>query len=171
MRKFFLIPALILISNTLFAQTPQWYLDELKRLEGVWLTDNSEYMSEQETDDTYGLEWKRGIGKNNLLGELFGMKDGEKTGSYWQFFQYWDEEENAPLVIQVSPWGISGKGKLERDGENKTKVEQVFSNPDGTSFRSGHITEIFDGYEISTSYNINENGEWVTRRSYKWIKQ
>ena len=159
------------VSVPAMAQTPQWFIDQMKVMDGVWLADNTEFVSEQETDDTYGLEWKSGVGGNSLLGELFGMKDGKKTGTYWQFFQYYDEDADAIIVIQVSPWGTSGKGELIKDGDNKTKLDQVFSNPDGTNFRSGHITEYFEGYEISTSYDINETGEWIKRRSYKWVKQ
>ncbi len=162
---------LFITSHIAFSQTPKWFTDQIKVMEGVWLADNSEYMNEQETDDTYGLEWKPGVGGTSLMGELFGLKDGKKTGSYWQFFQYYDEGEDAIIVIQVSPWGTSGRGKLIKNGDNKTKLDQVFSNSDGTSYRVGHTTEFFEGYEISISYDINSAGEWIKSRTYKWIKQ
>ena len=160
-----------ILADNAVAQTPDWFIAEINRLEGTWLADNSEYISEQETDDTYGLEWKKGTGGNSLLGELFGMKDGIKTGSYWQFFQYWDPAENKVIVTQVSPWGTVGKGSLIMETDTKSKLDQLFTNPDGSSYRSGHITESFDGYEVGSSYNINDSGEWEIQRTYKWVKQ
>lgn len=162
---------LLSAAHPAYTQIPDWYKTELERLAGTWLTDNSEYMSEQETDDTYGLEWKWGAGNNNLLGELFGMRDGKRTGTYWQFFQYWDSQENTAIVIQVSPEGTIGKGTLNLEGKDKTKLVQTFTNPDGSGFKYGHITQIFDGHQISTSYNVSENDGWTLSKTYKWVKQ
>jgi hypothetical protein len=160
----------VLLSGAAMAQTPSWYEDEMNRMVGTWVADNSAYSNEQETDDAYAIHWDWGAGQKSLLGELYGMKDKKKTNSYWQFFQFWDAKEKKARVIQVSPWGVKGEGFLQQEDSTHTRMQQVFVMPDGQTYESGHTTEIGDKMEITTSYNIRE-GEWVANRTYTWIKQ
>ncbi len=60
-----------------WGQTPDWYQQEMERSVGTWVADNSAYVSEQETDDAYGITWEWGVGKKSLLGSLYGLKEIE----------------------------------------------------------------------------------------------
>jgi hypothetical protein len=153
------------------AQAPDWYTQELSRQVGTWIANNADYQSDQETDDAYGVEWSWGVGRMSLLGCLFGMKGGDRTQEYWQFIQYWDPEAQAGKVIQVAAWGSMGEGYMNRTDTGEMRMEQTFTQPDGTVAKHGHITEIHDGYEISKSFNIDKEGVWKDDRTYKWVRE
>ncbi len=137
---------------------------------GVWVADNSAYMNENETDDSYAVEWTWGAGKKSLLGVLYGLKNGERTQAYWQFFQFWDADKKQMRVIQVSPWGVKGEGFLQQVDSTHTSMRQTFVLPDGNSYEAGHRTEIFKDREVSTSYSI-KGEEWIPNRTYIWFRQ
>ena len=153
------------------AQIPEWYTHEMNRLVGTWVADNTVYMNDQENDDAYAIEWRRGIGKKNLLGRLYGLKKGRLTNEYWQFIQYWDPAAKQAKVIQIATFGTKGEGYLEYRDSANTQLIQTFTNPNGTSWTSGHKTRIFDNYEISTSYQIDKQNNWKEQRTYTWYKQ
>ena len=168
MKKYWLL--LVLCGGMVWGQAPEWYQQEMERTVGSWVADNSVYMSEQETDDAYGISWEWGVGKKSLLGSRYGLKETKVTNEYWQFFQFWDTEAQKARVIQISPWGVIGEGFLERTDKTHTRLQQHFVMPNGTSYESGHTTEIQEGVEISVSFDIKE-GEWLQNRSYTWKKQ
>jgi len=161
---------LILFCGTAFGQIPEWYQHEMARSVGTWMADNASYMNEQETDEAYGISWEWGAGQKSLIGRLYGLKDSKVTNQYWQFFQFWDNEAQKARVIQVSPWGVKGEGFLEKIDSVHTKMSQTFIMPNGSSYESGHTTEIHKNKEISVSFEIKE-GEWIENRTYIWYKQ
>lgn len=165
--------SIICISQYLisFGQTPEWYYKEMERQVGTWIADNSEYQTDNEKDDAYALEWRYSAGKQGLLGILYGIREGQKTNEYWQFFQFWDIIENKVRVIQVFAFSPTfGEGFLEKISPNENKLVQTFITPDGRKFEEGHTYLINDNYEITTSFKI-ENSEWIKKRTYKWVKQ
>lgn len=161
---------LLLISNMLSAQIPDWYKTEMKRMLGTWVGDNSEYMNENETDDHYVIHWTYGLDKGYLKGKLYGMKEDARTGIYWEFVQFWDAKEGKVRVMQFNGHGMFLDGYLERKAENETELIQTMIYPNGKSSAEGHRSKIIDGKDHSTSYSI-ENGEWKKKRSYIWVRQ
>lgn len=168
MRKGLMI--IFLFGGMVLGQVPEWVGEEMERSVGTWIADNSSYMNAEETDDAYGIDWTWGAGKTSLIGELYGMKEGVRTRSYWQFFQFWDAEKDQLRIIQLSPWGGRGEGFLQLEGESRSRLQQTFVQPDGSTFEMGHTTEISEKSERSTSYTISE-GEWIPDRTYIWHKQ
>ena len=143
----------------------------MHRLVGTWIASNEAYMDEGSINDSFGIEWKWGVGKKSIVGTLYGIQNKVKTKDYWQFIQYWDLVENKPIFVQVSSKGSHGSGYIERISDNQLKLVQTFTELDGSSYQSGHLTEIFDNYENSVSYNIDKNNEWIKDRSYTWHKR
>lgn len=150
---------------------PDWYLEEMQRLVGTWITSNQDYMDGTTINDAFGIEWKWGVGQKSLVGVLYGLREKQKTKEYWQFFQYWDSGKGKPIFIQVSAKGVQGVGHFERVDSKHFQLVQIFTEPDGSTSKSGHKTQILKGYEISTSFNINEQDEWELNRTYTWYKQ
>ncbi|MBT8266875.1 MAG: hypothetical protein KJO41_05625 [Bacteroidia bacterium] len=165
-----LIVIVLIISVSVSAQVPESYKAEMQRMLGTWIADNSNYMSEQETDDAYAIRWTYGLDNTTLIGHLFGMKDGVKTSVYWQFFQFWDPENKQVRVIQMNTYGTKGEGLVKYIDEQHSQLTQVYVNPDGSRFETGHKTELYANKEISRSYEIKD-GKWIEGRHYIWIKQ
>ncbi len=172
MKRLILLIATCLVCMLVRGQSgiPQWFMEEMERQVGVWVASNEAYMQEGE-DDSYAIEWKWGVGRKSLVGVLYGIRDSVRTQEYWQFFQYWDFEKAQPVFIQIASWGSHGVGNIERLEDSNFQLKQKFYHPDGTSTLGGHKTQLFDGYEISTSYDITDEGEWQKRRTYTWYKQ
>lgn len=152
---------------------PQWVLDQWAMHTegtGVWIADNSAYQSAQEPYDAYGMAWEWGLGKKNLKGRLFCMKEGKDVGTVWQFLTYWDPNTQAQQMVQIGSDGTLGQGKMTRQEDGSTKSREKFISPSGGAFESGHHTW-FDEVGMHTeSYNI-VNGEWSKRRYYVWKRQ
>lgn len=165
-----IIALLFLCTASVYSQIPDWVEEEMQRMVGTWVADNSAYLSEQETDDAYAITWTWGEGNKNIEGELYGMNKGKKTTAYWLFFQYWDPVEEQLRLVQVSPERVIGKGFIERIDATHTKLQQTFTMPDGQSYQTGHTTQITGNSEITVSYTIKE-GEWIPDRRYTWNKQ
>ena len=170
MTKSFFSLLFCFITSLVSAQIPDWFQAEMERKIGNWVANNNEYMSEEETDNAFGLRWDWGAGKTSIVGKLYGMKDGVATNEYWQFLQFWDSEAQKARVIQISADGLVGEGYLEPVSEEQTKLEQTFVPSEGEIYSEGRRTKIFADHEVSTTYKIIED-RWVEDRSYTWYKE
>jgi hypothetical protein len=148
---------------------PQWYLDDIEFLTrdgGRWVASNAEFQSEDEPMEAYVLEWKKGYA-NSMTGRLYGIVNGEPTGDFWQFRQYWHPGLGAAQLQQFGFGGAVGLGAIWQDGDvNKTK--QTFFAPDGSAAEQGHEAHNPDAdTHVTTSFDI-VGDEWKTRRTYTW---
>ena len=150
---------------------PDWFLKDMESLIGTWLTSNEKYKSENEPYDSYGVEWKWGIGKTSMTGRLFGIKDNKEIGDFWQYRQYWDAEKNEGVLIQFGYNGTKGEGPIKLLSDGKTESIQSFSSPGAKTWGLKHISFIEDNVHTTISYNKNEKGEWQLNRTYKWEKK
>ena len=156
------------------AKAPQWYIDDIAMLTaegGRWIADNSEYKSENEQFDAYGVEWKSGFDGDMMTGRLFGVKDGKDTPfDFWEFRQYWHPARGEAVVEQFGWNGVIGVGVLEQDGDG-TKSDQGFFSPNGPATRTGHRSS-FSGKDayVTESFDI-VGDEWRPRRKYVWKRQ
>lgn len=157
--------------NELLGQLPFWVKEEFERLEGTWITDNSEFVSDTETDDHYAVEWSMGVGNQSMTGILYGLRDNRMTHEYWQFFQFWDPARQAVRVIQVAVFGAVGDGYMMPSDSSTFLVEQIFVNPDQSQYQQDHITRIFETHDVIESYSYNEHGEKILSRNYNWYKR
>lgn len=150
------------------AEAPAWFIEHMTgRVEGGrWVTDNP-YRSDEEPYESYGMEWVWGLGKQSMIGRLFGYQDGEETVDFWQFRVFWHPGEDEASIYQWGHGGVVGIGTISAV-ENGTRSEQTFHSPDGTTSRTGHES-IESATEMDTrSFNISEDGEWTPRRHYIW---
>ncbi len=149
---------------------PEWFLQEIATLtaaSGRWITDNSEYKSEQEPYDAYGTEWTSSFGGTSMSGRLFGIQDGKETANFWEFRQYWHPAHGVAVLEQFGWGGTVGVGTAWQEGAT-TKSDQTFFTADGRTNRTGHISEFPDqDTHVTQSFDI-ENNVWIARRSYTW---
>ena len=175
MKKIILLVTSIIACATCFAQQPgsyEQYIREIEKEMGTWIADNTQYKSDQEPYDAYGLEWKKGSVGTTLIGRLFGLKDGKEVGTFWEFIRYWDPVKKETIVMQFGADGTMGTGALTHTGENSIELLQVFSQPGGVSYRVGHRTTVGKEDErTGTSYSINEKNEWQQNRTYTWKRK
>lgn len=148
---------------------PQWYLDDIEFLArdgGRWVASNAEYKSGNDPMDAYVIEWTKGYA-GAMTGRLFGVRDGEETGDFWQMRQYWDPGKGEAVLTQFGFGGDVGIGRAwMEDGVNKS--EQTFYAPDGTIAGIGHIARNPDAdTHVTESFDIVD-GEWRPRRTYTW---
>lgn len=168
------------ISLTLQADTPpeasipapQWYLDDIAHMTrsgGRWVASNADYMSENEPMQAYVIEWSAGYA-NCMTGRLFAILDGEETGDYWRYRQYWHPGEGKIVLEQFGFGGAAGFGVVWRDGDNM-KTVQTFYPPNGAPDLRGHIAYNPDeDTHVTESYAIID-GEWRLNRTYTWKRQ
>ena len=147
---------------------PEWFRKNMEGSVGTWVTDNSKYQNENETMTSYTIDWKWGIGKTSITGELHGYVGEKKVGTFWQFRQYWDFEKNEGIVIQYGMNGVVGKGPIKHISGNETEMVQIFTTPSGNSKTHGHRSKLNTEEFMSSSFNIDVNGKWNVDRTYLW---
>lgn len=164
--------ALALIASfKVSAAPPDWYFEHMQDLSpdaGTWIADNSEYVSDDEPYEAYGIEWHWTLGKQGVTGRLFGIIDEKEVATFWEFRLYWHPGDERAYLQQFSGNGRFGTGILYMVGDDTYRVEQDFFTPDGTVTRSGHETVVSDRVHDGYSYQILPDGSWQMNRHYVW---
>jgi hypothetical protein len=175
MKKLLFISICFVLNHFAHAQTkaiPAQYLADIENQAGLWIADNSEFQNANEPADKYAIEWKLSPIGNSIVGRLYGLKNQEEIGNYWDFIKYWDPEKGKVVVLQIGPDGTIGRGELKYLDKNVSELIQVFTNPDGISYKVGHRSHFpTNDMEIGSSFNISNSGEWLAQRTYTWIRQ
>ncbi len=152
---------------------PAWFLDEIATLTagtGFWVTDNVEYMSDQEPFDAYGTEWKSSFDGTTISGRLFAMKDGKEIANFWEFRQYWHPQRKQVVIEQFGWGGTIGTGRMWVE-DDITKSEQTFYTVGGGESRSGHASRFPDAdTHITESFDI-DGDVWSPGRKYVWHRK
>lgn len=149
---------------------PQWVLENWEtqtKGSGIWITDNSKYKSEQEPFDAYGMEWNWGIGKQNIKGRLYCIKEGKDVGTVWEFLNFWSPETQEHRMVQIGSTGMIAQGSIVLEKDGSTKSAEKFVNPAGGSFEAGHHSWFENGAMHTQSFDI-VNDNWSKRRFYIW---
>jgi hypothetical protein len=171
MLRLSLLLGFLLSASTAFAQAPpDWVREDMARMIGRWVADNSAYQNAEEPFDAYGIEWTWGLGEKHVRGRLFGLIEGEEAGTFWEFVHFWHPGEQRVMVYQFGGDGTVGLGALERLGEGRSELLQTFYRPDGAHWRGGHREEAREGERHSQSYDVSDDGIWTARRSYVWLR-
>ena len=151
---------------------PDWYIEEIELLtagSGRWEADNSAYMNEKETFDTYVTEWRTSFDGLTMTGRLFGVVGGKESADFWEFRQYWHPVQQEVVIEQFGRGGAIGVGTMWRE-DRVTVSDQAFAAPDGRRWRGGHRSYFPDKTtHVTDSYAI-EGEEWIERRSYRWLR-
>lgn len=164
----------ILSGSFAFAQNqnlPDWYTADLKANLGIWTTDNSEYKSDEEPYDGYGMEWTWGIGKSSLRGRLYGIQSGQATGDFWEFEQYWDPQAQKAVLVQHGHNNIVGTGTAKPFKNGQIEAIQTFSMPGLEAWEERHLNKIEGNTLTTLSFRKDKSGKWVQKRSYTWTKK
>ncbi len=180
-RKTWILSLIILLSGTAWSQTeadkpqepPEWlsaHMDFLSQGSGCWQTSNAEYQSDDELFDTYYNHWQAGIGgTTHLKGRLYGQTGDQMSADFWDFISYWDGNQGQAVVLQLGRNGIVGDGSMWQVAAGRFVQEQVFSLPDGRTWKTRHDLEEAGESFITTSLDW-EDGEWKQRRTYTWLR-
>ncbi len=167
----FLIPCLTIAQEK--SKIPKWFTDQMAKMtedNGFWLTDNARYVSENEPYESYGIYWKYGIGKTNVVGRMVAYKDGKEVGPFWEFRSYYDPVRKQVIATQYGWGGMVGTGTSKMTEDGVEVMDQLFTAPDGNSFRSGHKSHYNeDGGHVTESFDIDEEDNWTQKRSYTWV--
>ncbi len=150
---------------------PQWFIEDLKANIGTWIADNKAFESATEPYDSYGMEWRWGLGNTSMIGRLYGISNGKEMGDFWQFRQYWDNQNNRAVIEQFGFQSVVGVGQLKPLATNQTESIQTFSMADGKSWQVKHVSKTSAHILETTSYRLDENKQWIKDRSYQWHKQ
>jgi hypothetical protein len=149
---------------------PAWYLTEIAMLTadgGRWVTDNSEYQSEEEPYDSYVTEWQASFEGATMTGRLFGIADGKESVDFWEFRLYWHPVEQRAVMAQFGWGGSVGIGPTWLE-DGATKSDQVFYAADGSATRTGHVSRFPDANtHLTASFDI-DGDDWTLRRNYIW---
>ena len=153
------------------SEPPRWFGEHMEYMTGGtgrWIADNTPFISETEPYDSYGTEWKWGIGRKSMTGRLFGLKEGKESGDFWQFRVFWHPGESRAHIHQYAGTGLVGIGTMDSTAGGMIRTEQQFYGTDGTVFSVGHETWEWDGDHHTQSYDITTEGGWEKRRYYIW---
>lgn len=151
---------------------PDWVLAHWERMVGRWIADNSAYRSDQETADAYGIEWAWAIGRSSLTGRLFALEDGEQSGTFWEFREFWHPGQGQLVVEQFGGGGVYGVGAQRRREDGSLEMEQVFYYPaSGATARVGHRATLAGDAQTTESFDVGEDGSWTPRRRYVWTRR
>lgn len=154
------------------APVPEEIVAHWQRLIGTWITDNSEYRTDAEPFDAFGLDWSWGLGRQSLVGRLYGLRDGAEAGTFWEFREFWHPLDRQLVTMQFGAGGAYGVGPHEIRPDGTSEMVQTFFNPGmGTTERIGHRAELHGNEHVTASFAVAEDGTWAPRRTYTWIKQ
>ena len=171
MKKILMLALCFSIVSLLPAQQgeiPQEFLDEIEAELGIWIADNSAYMSDAEPYDDYRIRWEWAIGRKSIRGEMSARQGRVGAGPFWEFHKYWDVKAGKAVVMQFGRDGTVGTGYLEHPAADSSVLLQTFVAPNGSEYQSGHRTVYHDeNSHTGTSYKV-EDGEWTAIRSYLW---
>ena len=160
---------LIILSTSVSAQLPEWLSDHFEYMtqgSGIWITNNSEYISDQETTEYYATEWKMALGNQSITGRLYGLIDGKEIGTFWEFRTFWNPFEKKAYAYQFSGSGVVGMGEMWKEGDS-LKMQQTFYYQNGAVRETGHVQMELEGKHETTSFSIN-NEVWTPNRFYIW---
>ncbi|MGH9318352.1 MAG: hypothetical protein ACRD3V_00450 [Vicinamibacteria bacterium] len=139
-----------------------------EKLIGVWTADNSRFKGADEPTDVYAIEWKWGLGRQTLTGRLYGLREGEEVGTFWEFREFWHPGEGQVLTAQFGAGGIYGVGPNEHRADGTSEMLQTFYDPSGLTTRVDHRSELNGDVHITRSFDVGADGQWTPRREYIW---
>jgi len=154
------------------APVPEWVTGLWADLVGTWIADNSPFRRERDTMDAYGIEWRWGVGRQSLVGRLYGLQGGKDVGTFWEFREFWHPGERRLIATQFGSDGTYGEGLHEREADGSTEMLQTFFDPvAGKTFKVGHRARLEGDVHTTTSYDVDAGGTWTKRRTYSWKRQ
>ena len=139
---------------------------------GTWVADNGAFKNETDTMDAYGIEWTWGLGEKSLVGRLYGIRDGQEVGTFWQFREFWHPGKAEVLTTQFGSDGSYGEGPSTQTQDGTIEMLQTFYDPTtGGVFRVGHRSTLEGDLHTTRSFDVSDGGVWTERRTYLWRRR
>ena len=159
-------------SSTEAQPIPAWILANWEHLIGTWVADNGAFKNETDTMDAYGIEWTWGLGEKSLVGRLYGIRDGQEVGTFWQFREFWHPGKAEVLTTQFGSDGSYGEGPSTQTQDGTIEMLQTFYDPTtGGVFRVGHRSTLEGDLHTTRSFDVSDGGVWTERRTYLWRRR
>jgi hypothetical protein len=152
---------------------PAWLRSHMEMMvadSGLWVADNSAWKSADEPFEAYAMQWQWGIGRQSIVGRLFGLRGGKASRDFWEFRLYWHPGRGEAVPTQFGGDGTYGQGTLTQDSDGNLVILQEFVAPDGSVSRSRHVERHVGAERIATQYSWSGT-EWVAGRSYTWKRR
>lgn len=149
---------------------PPWFEQEIEyltRAGGRWITDNSEYLSEEDPYSAYGIEWRKGLSGLTARGRLFAIDSVGDTHDLWELYLYWNPLDRKAVAMQVHPDGNFGVGELTAISDTERELVQVFRAPGGGTFSFRHRETRSENEKRSQTF-IKGDADWRPNRTYVW---
>ncbi len=151
---------------------PAWVLEHWAALAGTWVADNSAHRNDVELADAYAVEWTLGIGGRSLSGRLYAIEGGEEASTYWEFREFWHPASGQLVTEQFGADGTYGVGSQTKLTDGTLELEQTFHFvSSGAVTRSGHRSTLDGDLHTTTSFDIDDQGDWIQQRRYVWQRQ
>ncbi len=172
---FGLVPTLFLAAPVCQAQGGTFGLaaykaDLANQSDGWWLTSNAAYRDSDGGTTAYAIRYRLLPGGVAATGCLWGVRESRVVGPFWTFLRGWAPAESAAFFYQTSPAGATGFGWQRLTGPSTAEVIQTFTLPDGSTSRQRHDSRAAGDTLHDASFE-HRDGQWVSRRSYTWVRQ
>ena len=141
--------------------------ENLTQSGGNWVADNAAYKNDNEPFEAYGLTWTWGFAKKSVNGTLYGIRDGKKTGTFYEFKMFYHPKENKTIYYQFGTDGTVGEGEVKIFGA-MSEILTTFYMPGGDSYKQRHEEEKKNGQRHSQDFNLKNDGTWEKGRTYVW---
>lgn len=153
---------------------PSWLKDHFVYMtegNGVWITDNALFKSEQEPFDQYATVWKWGVGQQSIVGRLYALKNNKEVASFWEYRVFWHPHKQSVVFEQFGGSGVIGEAEMRMDSSQilvkSYIVDMVFYAFQGVSWRDRHIFTEQGDQHLTQSFEFKD-GKWLAKRSYIW---
>lgn len=154
------------------AAAPATVLQNWEKLIGTWVADNSAFKNENDTIDAYGIEWSWGLGKQSLIGRLYGIRDGKEIATFWEFREFWHPGDGTVFATQFGVDGTYGVGPHTIRPDGTSEMVQTFYNPSAkTISKVGHRSTLEGDVHTTASFDVDDTGRWTPRRTYVWHRR
>lgn len=134
---------------------------------GNWVADNAAYKNDNEPFEAYGLTWTWGFAKKSINGTLYGIQDGKKAGTFYEFKMFYHPKKNRIMYYQFGTDGTVGEGEIKLTGTH-SEVLTTFFMPGGGTYKQRHEEDIKKGERHSSDFNLKSDGTWEKGRTYIW---
>ncbi len=150
---------------------PDWLQKEMEAQIGIRKASNAKYQSENEPFSDYVIEWTWGIGKTQVNGRMWGIKDDKPSFDFWEFKLFWDADKKQARLMQWGHGGVMADGFIRPMGEKTLESIQILSSPQMEPKTERHVNQYTPEGLVTTSFEKDEQGQWQEKRSYLWVKQ
>ncbi len=153
------------------AAPPDWLTEQMATKTangGRWTTPNPA----EGGVEAFGIEWRYGVGKQSLIGRLYGLTDGAEQGDYWEYRLFWHPKESRAILQQFGGNGAFATGEMVRNDDtgNIVVVQELYS-PDGSAIEITHESSMLDADQERSVVHQTANGQRGPEQVWIWTRE